>query len=133
VTVSEVWLSTHFTLDELECRTAPRMPAEILRNLMRLASQLDIIRESVSRPVFVTSGWRDEVHNRRVGGASKSQHLEGLAADIWTEGLSGRQLRAVAVRLIAERRLADGGLGTYSDRPAILHYDLGPPRRWGPE
>ena len=36
------------------------------------------IRDSI----YVTSGYRTELHNKEVGGVSNSSHLKGLAADI---------------------------------------------------
>eukprot|EP00171_Calliarthron_tuberculosum_P003021 IDg3021t1 len=43
---------------------------------------LEKLRARVSRPLSIVSGYRDPAHNRRVGGASNSQHLYGTAADI---------------------------------------------------
>lgn len=49
------------------------------RNLVR---GLEAYRRLVGGPVYVISGYRDPDHNRRVGGASRSQHLYGSAADV---------------------------------------------------
>jgi hypothetical protein len=38
-------------------------------------------REAFGRPILVTSGRRCEAHNLRVGGAARSRHLIGCAAD----------------------------------------------------
>lgn len=46
-----------------------------------LVRRLDQYRRRYG-PVTVVSGYRDPLHNRRIGGASNSQHLYGNAADI---------------------------------------------------
>lgn len=47
-----------------------------------LVAGLERIRDVTGRPVEIVSGYRDAVHNRRVGGAPNSQHLYGNAADL---------------------------------------------------
>lgn len=59
--------------------------AAVKANLTALvANVLDPLREAWGQPIIVTSGYRCERLNRAVGGASKSQHIEGKAADIHT-------------------------------------------------
>lgn len=44
---------------------------------------LERIRHSLGdEPIYINSGVRCKVHNRRVGGARNSMHLDGLAVDI---------------------------------------------------
>ena len=43
---------------------------------------LDPLREAWGAPIIVTSGYRCEELNARVGGAKRSYHLRGMAADI---------------------------------------------------
>lgn len=47
----------------------------------RLLNRLDAYRRIVG-PVRINSGYRDPAHNKRVGGASTSQHCYGCAVDI---------------------------------------------------
>lgn len=44
--------------------------------------RLSIIRAAFGGPVFINSWYRDEEHNKRVGGNPTSQHLDGSAVDI---------------------------------------------------
>jgi len=44
--------------------------------------KLDHLRECLGLPIYVTSGFRCELHNKTVGGAPDSAHLKGLAVDI---------------------------------------------------
>jgi len=43
---------------------------------------LDELRKRVNEPLIVTSSYRSIDYNKAVGGASKSQHLIGNAADL---------------------------------------------------
>ena len=47
-----------------------------------LIKMLDKARSIYGKPIYVTSGYRTELHNKEVGGVSNSSHLKGLAADI---------------------------------------------------
>jgi zinc D-Ala-D-Ala carboxypeptidase len=47
-----------------------------------LVEKLDRAREVAGVPFIITSGFRDEEHNRNLGGAPNSAHLRGLAVDL---------------------------------------------------
>jgi hypothetical protein len=58
-------------------------------NLNKLVKNiLDPLREAWGSPIRVTSGYRCYTLNQLVGGAKKSQHLSGKAADIQPIGRS---------------------------------------------
>lgn len=46
---------------------------------------LDPLREAYGKPIIVTSGFRCDKLNKKVGGATSSQHRRGEAADIRTK------------------------------------------------
>lgn len=49
----------------------------------KLITGLEKLRSAMgNKPMRIISGYRDPAHNKRVGGASGSQHLTGNAADI---------------------------------------------------
>lgn len=98
---------------------------DVVRNILALAEQLQRARDQIGRPFTINSWYRPPAANAAVGGASRSQHLYGRAADIRVSGLSGRQV-ANAVML-----WWDGGIGIYSNIPSIVHLDVGPKRTWG--
>ena len=52
-----------------------------------LADLLQQIRDAFGRPVTINSAYRTPTHNKRVGGASNSQHVKGTAADIRVQGI----------------------------------------------
>ena len=81
---------THFTLAELcHSNTAGRLGMDnhpsprAAQALLTLTEQvLDPLREWYGRPIYVNSGYRSPDLNRLVGGAERSYHLRGMAADI---------------------------------------------------
>ena len=78
-------LTEHFTLEELT-RTDTGLPNEpdptSRANLSRIANALEAVRAVCGgRAVHVSSGFRSEAVNARVGGSSTSAHRFGLAAD----------------------------------------------------
>ena len=86
----------YFTIEEL-CYSATakrlgidnRPSKEVVENLTRLVEKvLDPLREKYDKAIMVSSGYRCEKLNKAVGGAAKSQHLTGKAADIYVVGNS---------------------------------------------
>jgi hypothetical protein len=93
-------LTKNFTLAELlASQTAVRRQIteqfapsqEIIDNLKALTEQLQKIRDLVG-VIHVTSGYRCKRLNRIIGGAAKSQHIKGEAADIVFRGEGGNEL-----------------------------------------
>ncbi len=54
---------------------------EVSSNIDMLLKALNIVREAYGKPMVVSSGWRPASINAKVGGAKKSAHVVGLAAD----------------------------------------------------
>ena len=73
-----------------ECKLAQpamRLSYGIEDNVNALVENvLDPARERLGKPIMVNSGFRCVVHNRKVGGASSSQHMRGEAADLRING-----------------------------------------------
>ena len=79
-------LTPNFHLEEFT-RTAtglPNVPSGAERAaLQALATHvLQPLRDSIGKPVYITSGFRSAAVNRAVGGVAGSQHRSGQAADI---------------------------------------------------
>lgn len=51
---------------------------------------LDRARDLYGKPMTITSGYRTEEHNEKVGGVPTSSHLKGLAADIACDNSADR-------------------------------------------
>jgi zinc D-Ala-D-Ala carboxypeptidase len=92
-------LTEHFTLEELTAsqvatrRRIDNTPApRVIDNLNRVAAVLEAVRALIKRPIVVSSGYRSPALNVAVGGAAKSAHVQGLAADINAVGMSAHDL-----------------------------------------
>jgi uncharacterized protein YcbK (DUF882 family) len=90
----------------------------------RLVGLLNRVSRHFRRPVIVSSGCRSRKHNRRIGGARKSQHLGCRAADIRVTGIARNRVARFARGLPGR-----GGIGTYC-RNSTVHIDVGPRREW---
>ena len=75
------------------------------------------IRLYFKAPVTITSGYRTEIHNAKVGGAKKSTHMMGIAADIVVQGVSPNDVAAYAELLMPDK----GGIGLYR---TFVHIDV---------
>ena len=88
--MTDIMLSEHFMLSEfLRSATAQRLSidntpdAVAVQNLTLLCRYvLEPLRQAYRRPIIINSGYRCRALNRAVGGAARSYHLSGRAADI---------------------------------------------------
>lgn len=90
----------------------------------KLVRLLKKVEEHYQSRLIVTSGYRSNRENRRIGGAAGSLHTKCEAADIQVEGVSKWAL-AKYVRNLPDR----GGVGTYCHTKSV-HIDIGPSRDW---
>lgn len=121
-------LTANFTKEEFDCRDGSAMPAKVLENVKIVAKQLQILRDFVGKKITINSGYRSEKYNKKVGGAPKSQHLQGKAADITIEGMSPQKVAETLENLIKEGKIKQGGIGIYN---TFTHYDIrGVKVRW---
>lgn len=82
---TSIKISKYFSVGEVTKGDPRRIPiagSEIEKEILKLAIELDKIREEWGSPILVTSWYRPSVVNKAVGGASNSQHLYGRAVDI---------------------------------------------------
>lgn len=99
---------------------------EYIRISPALIRALEDIRTRAGMPITVTSGYRPPDYNREIGGVSNSTHVDGLAADIYCDGLSTAQLYEICEQVIGKR----GGVGYYP-KSGFVHVDLrGYEARW---
>lgn len=119
-------LSPHFSRHEFRCRGCTsslfcaHFPSDTVDT--QLLTILEAVRDHFGQPVTVTSGSRCPPHNARVGGAPRSKHLTGRAADI--------QVRMVTPKAVAdfiEAEFNPGGLAAYS---SFTHVDTRSNGRW---
>jgi len=92
-----------------------------------LLTHLEYERAHFGRPIIITSGARCAEYNRRVGGAERSQHVLGRAADHYIEGVSPREQYEYFNSRFPRRY----GLGLYVTSN-FIHFDtrVGEAARW---
>lgn len=109
--MNDIKVAQNFRLKEFECKDGSHLVMLHSELLLRLQD----LRSSLGRAVIITSGYRTEEHNTRVGGTAGSLHLKGMAADIVVRGLSPQELARAA------RQAGFRGIGIYNN---FLHVDI---------
>lgn len=126
--MADVQLATNFSLSEFVCKDGTPVPADFMDNVRVLAKNLQVLRDHIGEPIHVNSGYRSPDYNKKVGGKKNSYHLKAMAADITCKSKTPKQLAAIIEKLIAEKKMKQGGLGIY---PGFVHYDVrGRKARW---
>ncbi|PKQ10798.1 MAG: peptidase M15 [Alphaproteobacteria bacterium HGW-Alphaproteobacteria-1] len=86
--------------------------------------KLQSLRNRLGKPLIVRSAYRSPAHNKAVGGAPRSKHMDGAAFDIAMSNHDPVAFEAAA------RAVGFLGFGYYP-RSGFMHIDLGPARSWG--
>lgn len=115
----------HFARRELRCRCG----CEQCFMLQDVVAFLEALRKHLGdEPIYVTSGYRCEAHNRDIGGAPNSAHMIGAAVDVLLSG--GDAYRAVDfATYYSFSRIPVTGLGLMQKGPVEsrwLHFDILP-------
>jgi zinc D-Ala-D-Ala carboxypeptidase len=113
------WRWPNFSPAEIACRGT----GKLLINEPAL-DKLQALRDRLGKPLIVRSAYRSPEHNRAVGGATRSKHLDGAAFDIAMANHDPVAFEAAA------REVGFLGFGFYP-RSGFMHVDLGPARQWG--
>jgi len=121
-------LTKNFTLAEFACKDGTPVPDDKIDIVRQLAQNLQILRDYLESPIKINSGYRTEAYNKRIGGASRSQHVQCTAADIVVMGFTPKYVQDSIEKLITEGKMAEGGMGRYQ---TFTHYDVrGRRSRW---
>lgn len=113
-------LSTNFSVREFACKDGSDSIV-IDHDLVNL---LQKIRDHFGKAITINSAYRNAAYNKKIGGASKSQHVYGKAADIVVSGVSPEKVAQYAEYLMPNK----GGIGLY---PTFTHVDVRTARaRW---
>ena len=113
------WRWTNFSPAEIACRGT----GKLLINEPAL-DKLQALRDRLGKPLIVRSAYRSPEHNRAVGGATRSKHMDGAAFDIAMTNHDPVAFEAAA------RAVGFLGFGFYP-RSGFMHIDLGQARQWG--
>jgi uncharacterized protein YcbK (DUF882 family) len=115
--INNVIISPHFNLSEFACPCC-----NLVMLHPKLLAKLVELRNSLERPVYITSGYRCFEYNRKVGGVVNSYHCIGLAADIKV-----KDINLITLLEICEN-IDFAGIGLY-EKKNFLHLDVRPTKR----
>ncbi|MFZ5969326.1 MAG: YcbK family protein [Bacillota bacterium] len=116
--MNRIKLSKNFSLHEFECKDG----SHLVKVDEELLDKLQKLRDMLGKPVIVVSGYRTPEYNQKVGGATKSLHLEGKAADIKVSGITPKKLAEYA------EKIGFRGIGIYA---SFVHVDIRvTPAKW---
>ena len=114
-------LTEHFQLSEFRCKCGCGTEKDFVEALTLTAQLLEGIRTHFyGAPITIISGVRCLKHNRTCGGAKKSQHLLGYAADIRVKGLTPQEVQKALSDTKLRVELGIKGLGSYA---SFTHVD----------
>lgn len=113
------WRWPNFSTAEIACRGT----GELRVNEPAL-EKLQALRDRLGKPLIVRSAYSSPAHNRAVGGATCSKHMDSAAFDIAMSNHDPVAFEAAA------RAVGFLGFGFYP-RSGCIHVDLGPSRQWG--
>lgn len=108
-------MAKYFSEDEMKCKCCGQLPEGGISKT--LLEKLDELRELVGVPIHVSCMYRCPKHNAEVGGVPNSQHVDGTAADIYTDNLTVDELADFAVQVGFD------GIGRYYDSE-FVHVDV---------
>lgn len=104
-------LTDNFSVREFRCRDG----SDKILICMETVKILQAVRDYFGQPVIINSGYRTPSWNRKVGGATSSQHVKGTACDIKVKGVP-----SWAVAGFLEDNYPYHGIGYYSN---FVHLD----------
>ena len=107
-----VQLSQNFESTEFDCHCKKYCNSTEID--AKLVEYLQKIRDHFGKPVTINSAYRCSKHNKSIGGASKSKHLYGQAADIKVSGVAPLKVAQFA------ESIGIKGIGQYSN---FVHID----------
>lgn len=107
------FLSANFRVREFRCQDDTD-PIFVDSDLVDI---LQNVRDHFGKAVTITSAFRTASHNKKVGGATYSQHLYGKAADIKVSGVAASAVADFVETLMP----STGGIGRYS---TFTHVDV---------
>jgi zinc D-Ala-D-Ala carboxypeptidase len=114
-----LWRWPNFSPAEIACRGTGQLKLH-----PTALDKLQALRDRLGKPLIIRSAYRSPEHNRAVGGAPRSKHMEGTAFDIAMSNHDPVVFEAAA------REVGFLGFGFYP-RSGFIHVDLGPARQWG--
>ena len=114
------YLSKNFKVSEFKCNDG----SDTVLISDKLVGLLQKIRDHFGAAVTINSAYRTESYNKKIGGATKSQHVNGTAADIVVKGATPLEVAQYVEHIMPD----SGGIGVYQ---SFTHVDVRASRsRW---
>lgn len=114
------YLSDNFKVKEFACNDG----SDTVLISDELVGLLQNIRNHFGAAVTINSAYRTESYNKKIGGATKSQHVNGTAADIVVKGATPLEVAQYVEHIMPD----SGGIGVYQ---SFTHVDVRTSRsRW---
>ena len=114
------YLSKNFKVSEFKCNDG----SDTVLISDKLVGLLQNIRDHFGAAVTINSAYRTESYNKKIGGATKSQHVNGTAADIVVKGATPLEVAQYVEHIMPD----SGGIGVYQ---SFTHVDVRASRsRW---
>lgn len=99
--LSKNFISTEFDCQGKGCCSSTQIDEELITYLQQ-------IRNHFGKSVNINSGYRCQIHNANIGGATRSNHMDGEAADIRINGIAPIEIARYA------ESIGIKGIGVYS-------------------
>lgn len=125
---TERQLTPHFKLSEFAVSAShPDMvvpvPASMEGSIARVATQLELVRVKLGRPMTIISGYRSKALNQAIDGSSKtSQHMQGEAADFTCHDI--RAAFETIIGMVERGELDDAGQIIYYPNRGFIHFAI---------
>jgi uncharacterized protein YcbK (DUF882 family) len=116
--------SQHLTWKELACKDGTPYPEQFKLDgrIFKLAQVFEDIRAIWGLPIIIDSAYRSPAHNKKIGGARNSQHVQGRALDLQPpKGITIGQFYITIKNHVDEFGIR--GLGEYV---TFVHVDIRP-------
>jgi zinc D-Ala-D-Ala carboxypeptidase len=113
------WRWPSFSPREIACKGTGRLVVDD-----QALDKLQALRDRLGKPLILTSAYRSPEHNKRVGGAKNSRHMQGDAFDVMMTNHDPQSFEAAA------RAVGFTGFGYYP-KSGFMHVDTGSARSWG--
>ncbi|EAK1339370.1 DUF882 domain-containing protein [Campylobacter coli] len=121
----------YFKIDEFKCKCGKcKLPQDIPSD--ELVDILCEIRAHYNAPVIINSGYRCKEYNAKVGGAAKSQHAIGSAADFVVKGVKTEDVHQYVLKRYGDKPFGIAIKHNFSNPYAgFVHLDTrGKKARW---
>jgi len=133
-----------FTWAETTCTDGTKIPTAYRSRAVKSGRALNKLRKRVAKrygvkftdvSINVNSWYRSPAYNKKIGGATFSQHVEGRATDVTVHVNGHGKVHPGRVAEIAAQvpEFASGGIGWYDEKHgSFTHVDTRPngPARW---